>query len=31
MKNYQKNARIMNMQPVYKFDHFKMGDRSKCA
>ena len=27
MKNYQKNARIMNMQLVSMFDHFKMGEQ----
>ena len=31
MKNYQKNARIKNMQRVSKFDHFKMGEQKKMC
>src|SRR3954463_11180342 len=31
MKNYQKNARIKNMQFVSMFDHFKMGEQKKMC
>ena len=31
MKNYQKNARIKNMQLVFMFDHFKMGEQYKTC
>src|SRR3954465_8010111 len=31
MKNYQKNARIMNMQFVFMFDHFKMGEQKQMS
>ena len=31
MKNYQNNARIKNIQLVFMFDHFKMGElRQMC-
>ena len=31
MKNYQKNARIMNMQCFYMFDYFKMGKQQQMC
>ena len=31
MKNYQKNSRIMNMQFVFKFDKFKMGEQKQMC
>ena len=31
MKNYQKNARIKNMQLVFMFDHFKMGEQKQMC
>src|SRR4051812_11444939 len=31
MKNYQKNARIKNMQFVFMFDHFKMGEQKQMC
>ena len=31
MKSYYKNARIMNMQFVFMFDHFKMGEQKEMC
>ena len=31
MKKYNKNARIMNMQFVFMFDHFKMGEQKQMC
>src|ERR1041385_1199546 len=31
MKHYQKNTRIKNMQFVFRFDHFKMGEQKKMC
>src|SRR4051794_8665314 len=31
MKNYQKNARIKNVQFVFMFDHFKMGEQKQMC
>src|SRR4051812_46133950 len=31
MKNYQKNARIKNMQFVFMIDHFKIGEKKQMC
>ena len=31
MKNYQKNARIKNMQFIFMFDHSKMGEQKQMC
>src|SRR4051812_43767521 len=31
MKNYKKNARIKNIQLVFMFNHFKMGEQRKMC